>query len=174
LREVEAPTFSDIRLTDGGKVVSPTSRPLFTPRKIPGIHFCSRLSRLQGIVPLEGLGKFKQSTSPGTRTGNLPACSIVPQPTTLPRAPDNIYVICNVHLCHPSQQDLMMEAETFSETPNTNITSEQLSEREHSIACSRHESLSTVREQTRHLNNPGLWVVNSEICQGRRVDTRSS
>jgi hypothetical protein len=31
LREVEAPTFSDIRLTDGGKVVSPTRRPLFAP-----------------------------------------------------------------------------------------------------------------------------------------------
>jgi hypothetical protein len=30
LREVEAPTFSDIRLTDGGEVVSATSRPLFT------------------------------------------------------------------------------------------------------------------------------------------------
>jgi hypothetical protein len=29
LREVQAPTFSDIRLTDGGKVVSPTLRPLF-------------------------------------------------------------------------------------------------------------------------------------------------
>jgi hypothetical protein len=40
LREVEAPTFSDFRLIDGGKVVSPTRRPLFTPRKIPGIHFC--------------------------------------------------------------------------------------------------------------------------------------
>jgi hypothetical protein len=40
LREVEAPTFSDIRLTDGGKVVSPTHRPLFTPRKISGTHFC--------------------------------------------------------------------------------------------------------------------------------------
>jgi hypothetical protein len=40
LREVQAPTFSDIRLTDGGKVVSPTRRPLFTPRKIAGIHFC--------------------------------------------------------------------------------------------------------------------------------------
>jgi hypothetical protein len=39
LREVEAPTFSDIRLTDGGKVVSPTSPSLFTPRKIPGTHF---------------------------------------------------------------------------------------------------------------------------------------
>jgi hypothetical protein len=40
LREVEAPTFSDIWHIDGGKVVSPTRRPLFTPRKIPGTHFC--------------------------------------------------------------------------------------------------------------------------------------
>jgi hypothetical protein len=40
LREVEAPAFSDIRLTDGGKVVSPTRRSLFTPRKIPGTHLC--------------------------------------------------------------------------------------------------------------------------------------
>jgi hypothetical protein len=35
LREVEASTFSDIRLTDGGKVVSPTRR-----RKISGTDFC--------------------------------------------------------------------------------------------------------------------------------------
>jgi hypothetical protein len=48
LPEVEAPTFSDIRLADGGKVVSPTRRPLFTPRKIPATHFCYRLSRPQG------------------------------------------------------------------------------------------------------------------------------
>jgi hypothetical protein len=40
LREAEAPTFSDIRLIDGGKVVSATRRPTFTPRKIPGTHFC--------------------------------------------------------------------------------------------------------------------------------------
>jgi hypothetical protein len=40
LREVEAPTFSDIPLIDGGKVVSPRRPLLFTPRKIPGIHFC--------------------------------------------------------------------------------------------------------------------------------------
>jgi hypothetical protein len=40
LREVEAPTFSDMRLTDGGKVVSPTRRPLFTPRKFPDTYFC--------------------------------------------------------------------------------------------------------------------------------------
>jgi hypothetical protein len=40
LREVEAPTFSDIRFADGGKIVSPTLRPLFTPKKIRGAHFC--------------------------------------------------------------------------------------------------------------------------------------
>jgi hypothetical protein len=48
MREVGAPTFSDIRLIDGGKVISPTRRPLFTPKKIPGTHFCYRLSRPQG------------------------------------------------------------------------------------------------------------------------------
>jgi hypothetical protein len=31
LREVEAPTFSDIRLIDGGKVVSHTRCPLLPP-----------------------------------------------------------------------------------------------------------------------------------------------
>jgi hypothetical protein len=37
-------------------------------------------------VRLEGLGKLRKYTSSGTRTGDLPACSIVPQPTTLPGA----------------------------------------------------------------------------------------
>jgi hypothetical protein len=40
LQEAEAPAFSDIRLIDGGEVVSPTHRPLLTPRKIPSTHFC--------------------------------------------------------------------------------------------------------------------------------------
>jgi hypothetical protein len=48
LREVEAPTFSGILHTDGGKVVSPKRRPLFIPRKIPDTHFCYRLSRPPG------------------------------------------------------------------------------------------------------------------------------
>jgi hypothetical protein len=39
------------------------------------------------IMRLEGLGKLKKSTSSGTQTGNLPACSIVPQPTMLLHAP---------------------------------------------------------------------------------------
>jgi hypothetical protein len=42
-------------------------------------------------VRLEGLGKLKKKIHLiGTRTRDLPACSsIVPQSTTLPRAPDN-------------------------------------------------------------------------------------
>jgi hypothetical protein len=40
LRQVQALTFSDIRLVDGGKVVCPTLRPLFISRKLPGTHFC--------------------------------------------------------------------------------------------------------------------------------------
>jgi hypothetical protein len=35
----------------------------------------------------ERLGQLKKPTSSGTRTGDLSACSIVHQPTTLPRAP---------------------------------------------------------------------------------------
>jgi hypothetical protein len=35
----------------------------------------------------EGLGKLKKISLIGTRTRDLPACSIVPQPTTLSRAP---------------------------------------------------------------------------------------
>jgi hypothetical protein len=43
------------------------------------------------IVRLEGLGQFKKIHLIGTRTRDLPACSIVPQPTTVPRAPWNFW-----------------------------------------------------------------------------------
>jgi hypothetical protein len=61
----------DNQLTDGGKVVSPTHRPHFAPQKhhyfyVSGTNFCSRLSKLQGLVRLEGLGKLKKITSSGT------------------------------------------------------------------------------------------------------------
>jgi hypothetical protein len=75
LLDVEA---VDIRLTDGAKVVSLTRRPPFTPRKISGTQVDPK-----AIVLLEGLGKLKISTSSGLE----PSCIIVPQPTTLPRAP---------------------------------------------------------------------------------------
>jgi hypothetical protein len=34
------PKFLDNRLTDGGEVASLMRRPTFTPRNIPGSHFC--------------------------------------------------------------------------------------------------------------------------------------
>jgi hypothetical protein len=55
-------------------------------------------------VRLEGLGQLKKIHLIGIRTHNLPVCSIVPQPTTLPRAP--------------------METEPFSKNIQINMTDE--------------------------------------------------
>jgi hypothetical protein len=64
------PHCLDNRLIDGGKVVGPKNLPQFTPQKryyfnVSGTHFCLRLSKPQGLVRLEGLGKFKKITSSG-------------------------------------------------------------------------------------------------------------
>jgi hypothetical protein len=61
------PHCLDNRLIDGGKVVSPTHQQHFTPQKhyyfnVSGTHFCLRLSKPQGLVQPEGLGKFKKFT----------------------------------------------------------------------------------------------------------------
>jgi hypothetical protein len=78
------PHFLDNRLTDG-KVVSPTRRPLFTSQEDSWYSFLLEAeSTPRAIVWLEGL---KKSTLSGIWTGDLPVCSIVPQPTTLPPAP---------------------------------------------------------------------------------------
>jgi hypothetical protein len=58
------------------------------PGRFLALIFVRRWVDLRAIVRLEGLGKLKKSTSSGIQTGDLPACSIVPQPTTLLRAPD--------------------------------------------------------------------------------------
>jgi hypothetical protein len=68
--------------------VSPTRRPPFTPRKIPGTQFCYRLNRSQDHSEpgkVRSIEKFDDLI--GIGTGDLPACSVVPQPTTLPRDP---------------------------------------------------------------------------------------
>jgi hypothetical protein len=39
LPQVDAPTFSDIRLIDGGKFVSPMCRPLFYPQEVSWYSF---------------------------------------------------------------------------------------------------------------------------------------
>jgi hypothetical protein len=83
------PHFVDNRLTDGGEVVSLTRRSPFTP---PG-RFLGLISVRGGddpraIMRLEGLGQLKKSSDLiENQTRDLPACSLVPQPTTLPRVP---------------------------------------------------------------------------------------
>jgi hypothetical protein len=98
LREVDAPTFLDIPFTDGGKVVSPTRLPLFYFQEDSWYSFFVRgWVDPRAIVRLEELGKLKKSTLFGIRTGDLPACSIVTQPTALPRAP-KFYSMLNILL----------------------------------------------------------------------------
>jgi hypothetical protein len=82
------PHFLDSRLTDGREVVSLTHRSPFTPRKVHGTHFCWRISRPQGHNAAGSIRSIEKSSDLiGNRTRDLPACSIVQQPTTLPRAP---------------------------------------------------------------------------------------
>jgi hypothetical protein len=90
LCDVGAPTFSpDNRLTNGGKVVSLTCRPLFTPQgRLLVLVSVRDWVDPRAILRLEGLGQLKKKNDfIGTRTCDLPACSIVPQPSTTPRAP---------------------------------------------------------------------------------------
>jgi hypothetical protein len=82
------PHFFDNRHTDGCEVVTLTRRPPFTLSKIPGTHFRLRLSRHQGhnaAGSVRSIEKFNDLI--GKRTHDLPACNIVPQPTTLPHTP---------------------------------------------------------------------------------------
>jgi hypothetical protein len=74
------PHCLDSRLTDGGKVVIPTHRPLSTPQKhyyfsASGTHFCWGLSKSQVIVWPEGWGKSKRFIHLiGSRTRDRPKC----------------------------------------------------------------------------------------------------
>jgi hypothetical protein len=76
------PYCLDSRLTDGGEVVRLTHRPRSSPQKhsafVSVTRFCYRLSKLQSLVRLEGLGTFIKIIYPiGSRTHDLPACSVV-------------------------------------------------------------------------------------------------
>jgi hypothetical protein len=70
----------DNRLIDGGKFVKPQApAELYSPEtlfiffNVSGTHFCSRLSKPQGLVRPEGLGKFKIKSEviPVTDRGGL-------------------------------------------------------------------------------------------------------
>jgi hypothetical protein len=72
--------FLDTWLTDGGEVVSLTRRPPFTPRKIPGTHFCLGLNRHEDQ---KAAGKIRSieicNELLGDGIRDLPSCSIVPE-----------------------------------------------------------------------------------------------
>jgi hypothetical protein len=92
--------YGTSRPPDGGKVVSLTRRQPFTPRKILGAHFSYRLSRAQShsaAGKIRSTEKSRDLIRNGTR--DLPACGIVPQPTTLTRAS----MILTASLCNPSK-----------------------------------------------------------------------
>jgi hypothetical protein len=83
------PHFLENRLTDGGEVVSLTRWPPFTPRgRFLVLFYIRGLVDPRAIVRLEGLSQLKKKIHLiGIRSRDLTACSIVPQPTTLLRAP---------------------------------------------------------------------------------------
>jgi hypothetical protein len=82
------PHFLHNRLTNVGKIVTLTRRQPFTPRKIPGTHFCQKLSRPQGHSAAGRIRSTEKSNDLiRNRTRDLLACSIAPQPTTLLRVP---------------------------------------------------------------------------------------
>jgi hypothetical protein len=81
------PHFLDNWLIDGTEVVSLKLRRLFTHRKIPGTQFCLKLRRPQGHSAVGWFMSTEKSYNIGNRTRDLPTCSIVLQPTTLPCAP---------------------------------------------------------------------------------------
>jgi hypothetical protein len=76
------PPCIDNRLTDGGKVEFYEPAALYPPQKhhfSASTHFWYRLNEPQGLVRPEGLGKLKKFILLiGSRTHDLPVCSIVP------------------------------------------------------------------------------------------------
>jgi hypothetical protein len=69
--------------------VSPTHRPSLPPGRLPGTHFCYRLSRPQDHNATGRMKSLKNSSDfIGNRTRDLPVCCAVPQPTAPPRTPE--------------------------------------------------------------------------------------
>jgi hypothetical protein len=72
----------------------------FILRKVPGTHFSSRLSRPQGHSVAGSIKSIEKSSDLiRNRTYDLPACTIVPQPTMLLHAPLIVLIsLFNIYL----------------------------------------------------------------------------
>jgi hypothetical protein len=78
--------FLDNRLTDGGEVISPTHRPPFSPQEDSWYSFLLDAASIPGPYAAGRVRSIEKSNDIRIRTHDLPACSMMPQPTTLPRA----------------------------------------------------------------------------------------
>jgi hypothetical protein len=89
---VEVPTFSRKSANRWWWDTQPyTLTALYPPRRFLVLISVRGLVDPTAIVRLEGLCELKKSSNLiGNRTRDLPPCSILPQPTTLPRAPQSI------------------------------------------------------------------------------------
>jgi hypothetical protein len=67
------PHFLNSRHTDGVEVVSLTHRPVFTTRKIPGTHFCYRLSRSHGHSAAGRIRSFEKIQWPHRESNPRPS-----------------------------------------------------------------------------------------------------
>jgi hypothetical protein len=96
LWDVEAPIFSRHsarRWRWGCQSYAPAA---LYPRKIPGNNFWYRLSWPRGHSAAGRIRSIEKSNELiGNRTRDLPACSIVPQPTTLPRETGIYFKVLN-------------------------------------------------------------------------------
>jgi hypothetical protein len=68
----------------------------------------------RAIERLEGLDQLKKIHLIGTWTRDLPACNIVPQPTTLPRAPGKKCSFSIFHLLYVKKPVCALEVSFFS------------------------------------------------------------
>jgi hypothetical protein len=83
------PTFSlESRVTDGSRFVNLTHRQPFTPQEDSWYSFLLEVESNQGHSAAGRSRSIEIIHLSGTRIRDLPVCNIVPQPTTLPRAPD--------------------------------------------------------------------------------------
>jgi hypothetical protein len=89
------PHFLDSRLTDGDEV-SLTRRLPFTSQEDSWYSFLLEAESTPGHSAAGRIRSIEKSNLFGNRTRDLQAYSIVPQPTTLPRAP--IITVININI----------------------------------------------------------------------------